>query len=348
MSVALILESVKLNEANTIAGFSETKASLKGLDSKVDGVTGQLDHVSSYFQKRETAENRKEAEKKSSKDREKVKQALKIDGEPWRTEQEEYVRSHVPGTGQWLLEDPQFVGWLDVNSSSPPILALKAKEGFGKSFLCSTAIRHLFQLYPPGHQDERVSIAYYSFQKGSKDEKSVNTAMRAIIWQLTGNDLVYQRDVASACNKPEEFANTLELWNQLIARLSTKTDATFYIFLDGIEDAQSENGRPLIHIFKDASQMWKEERRLIVRFFITGRISSFIDFESYSDIRMTTIELGDRNRDDILRFIDMRMDTMETLKKTNIVAIKELRESIRDTSSERRWRGLFQIELHPY
>lgn len=53
MSIALILESMKFNESNTITGFSATKASLKGLDSKVDGISGQLGGVSNYLEIRE-------------------------------------------------------------------------------------------------------------------------------------------------------------------------------------------------------------------------------------------------------------------------------------------------------
>ncbi|QVM11258.1 hypothetical protein D8B26_005912 [Coccidioides posadasii str. Silveira] len=54
MSVALILESVKVNESNVAAGFAETKGSLKTIDSKVDGIANQLAGVSNVLEKAAT------------------------------------------------------------------------------------------------------------------------------------------------------------------------------------------------------------------------------------------------------------------------------------------------------
>jgi hypothetical protein len=345
MSVALILESVKFNENNTIAGFAETKDSLKALDSKVDGVSSQIGGVSGYFERRENADKRKEAEKNANKDREKIKTALKIEKEEtWRTNQENFVREIVPNTGQWLFEDPQFAAWLDGKPGAAPILGVQAKQGFGKSFLCSVAIRHLYSLYPPSLLDDRVSVAYYFFEKDTKDEKvSVNKAIRSIVYQLCLSDDIYQRDVAIACDKPEEFGNTLEMWNQLVARFSKRIDATFYVFLDGIDEAETEAGNPLIQIMQEVSQMWREGRRLSLRFFVTGRPKIFSDLESRPNIALSTIELGQRNGEDILKFIDMRMDGMETMKNTESADIRELRARIRDKLSEGAQGDFFKI-----
>ncbi|KMU80034.1 hypothetical protein CISG_07984 [Coccidioides immitis RMSCC 3703] len=54
MSVALILESVKVNESNVASGFAETKGSLKTIDSKVDGIANQLAGVSNVLEKAAT------------------------------------------------------------------------------------------------------------------------------------------------------------------------------------------------------------------------------------------------------------------------------------------------------
>jgi hypothetical protein len=344
MSVALTLESVKINGNNTIAGFAETKDSLKAIGSKVDGVSTQIDGVSGYFERRENADKRKEAEKNANKDREKIKTALKIDKEFWRSSQEDFVRDIVPNTGQWMFEDPQFAAWLDGKPGAAPILGLQAKQGFGKSFLCSVAIRHLYSLYPPSRQDDRVSVAYYFFQKDTKDGKSsVNKAIRSVVYQLCLSDEVYQRDVAIACDKPEEFSNTLELWNQLVAQLSKRIDATFYVVLDGIDETETEAGNPLLQIMQEVSQMWREGRRLSLRFFVTGRPKIFSELESRPDIALSTIELGQRNKEDVLKFIDMRMDGMETMKNTESADIKELRERIRDSLFEGARGDFFKI-----
>jgi hypothetical protein len=344
MGVVLTLESAKHNENNTNAGFAETKRVLKITDAKVDGVSKDLGKVSGYFERREDAEKRKEAEKTANRDREMVKNALRIDKEPWHSKQEELLRDLVPNSGHWLIEHPQFSLWLEAKVGAAPILGLQAKEGFGKSFLCSTAIRHLNGLYPPSRQGSRVSVAYYFFEKDNKDSKSVNKALRAIIWQLAGGDAVYQRDVAAACNEPDNFGNTIEMWNQLVIQLSTKIDATFFVFLDGIDEAETEIGNPLIRMMQDVTRMWKEKRCLSLRLFVTGRPKIFTELESRSNIVVSTIGPSQHNREDVLRYIDMRMDNMDTMKNIDNREIRDLREHIRTKVAEGARGDFFMIK----
>ncbi|EFR01479.1 hypothetical protein MGYG_04487 [Nannizzia gypsea CBS 118893] len=331
MSIALILESAKISEGKIAAGFSNVKSSLETVDTKLDTLDGHMDNVSTLLEKHDLAERRRDQEGLSKQRRDKIKAALKIDKEVWRTYQEDYVGNIVPGTGQWLLNDPQFSAWADPNTKSPPIFGLKAKEGYGKSYLSSAAIRHLYRLYPPGNQDARMSVAYYFFggTTFNSTEKSVNIALRSIIWQLTQNDAVYQKNVASACDKPEEFGDSLELWKQLVVNFSPKTNAVFYIVLDGIEELDSEIGKPLVEVFRDISAMANEKSMMTVRLFITGRPTIFSEAETASGVSLSTIELGIRNKEDIEKFIEMRMDNMEILKNKEKPEIMELRDLVK-------------------
>ncbi|PGH00149.1 hypothetical protein GX51_05962 [Blastomyces parvus] len=329
MGVALTLESAKITEGNVTTGFGETKESLQTIDGKVDGVTGQLSRVSNILERREHTDRMNETDGASKRNSEKIKNALKIEREVWRNDQEEFMRIRVPTTGEWLLTDPQFTAWIGGKGDSSPILALEAKQGYGKSFICSIAVRHLFQLHPPGHQDSRTSVAYYFFQKENKDEKSVNKALRAIVWQLTDNDVVYRKSVAAACNKPEEFGNSLELWKQLIFQFSTKTEATFFIVLDGIDEAEMDTGHPLIEIIRDITLIAREKRPLSIRLLLTGRPRAFMEMRNDPRITMSYITLGTRNEDDIVKYIDSRMDHMEILRRSTLPDIQELRSSIR-------------------
>ncbi|QVM11257.1 hypothetical protein D8B26_005911 [Coccidioides posadasii str. Silveira] len=208
-------------------------------------------------------------------------------------------------------------------------MAFEAKDGFGKSYLCSAAIRRLHRLYPPGNTEDRMAVAYYFFQKDNKDERSVNKALRAVIWQLTQRDAVYQKSVAGACDKPEEFGNTLELWRQLIVQFSTKIEVTIFIILDGIDEAKAETGDPLIQILREVSLFAAEKRPLSLRLLITGRPMSFLEINKTPNIAMSTIQLGTRNTEDILKFVELRLDTMEIFKKSDQPDIQELKERIR-------------------
>jgi hypothetical protein len=65
----------------------------------------------------------------------------------------------VPGTGDWIRENPIFRSWLE---REKPILWLSGRPGAGKSFLSTNIIQYLMQLHPQGARDpSKVSIAYY-------------------------------------------------------------------------------------------------------------------------------------------------------------------------------------------
>lgn len=320
MNVTLISESTKVTELNVISGFAETKGSLKNLDSKVDV-------MSEHLEQRENTDRLKAADGASSKNRERIRQALNISNETWRNDHEELVRTHVPRTGQWLLKDPQFIDW--AYRKAPPIIALEGREGFGKSHISSVIIRHLHR-HPPQLQgsSSRVSMAYYFFRKDNKDEKSVNKALRAVVWQLTQNNAVYQKAVSAACDNPEEFGESLELWKRLFVQIIRKQDTRVFIFLDGIDEARTEPGQPLLDILKDIVEM-NDSGPSSIRVLITGRPETFAEIQEKIATGIVRVDLGTRNEEDITTYIDYRMDHMDILKKTDQPGIKDLRDDIR-------------------
>jgi hypothetical protein len=85
-------------------------------------------------------EKSKEADGMIKKNREIIMNALKIkDEEPWRAELDRYVNDRVRDSGHWLLLDSQFSKWTKLTQSDiEPTFVLEAKQGFGKSYLCSS------------------------------------------------------------------------------------------------------------------------------------------------------------------------------------------------------------------
>ncbi|KAI9855693.1 MAG: hypothetical protein M1813_009655 [Trichoglossum hirsutum] len=316
MSVALTLESVT-------TGFRETKDSLNTLDERMDGVSKKVDDVSSdiidmaVFLK--DSERRRETDDTTGKQRDKIQRALKIENDkpPWRTYQEENLRDRVKDTGQWLLnDDAQFSNWSNAKAVTKPILALEAKEGYGKTFLFSSIVRHLRNRYPAGQQVPRVSVGYYFLQKKENEEENTNKALKALVWQLTESDIVYRKSVAGACDKSEEFGNTLELWKYVVMNLS-KTDATFFILLDGIDEDDTIPGKPLLQILSDISSMATGQGQLRIRVLLTGRPKPLKRIRREVGTSMLTIKLGAKNEDDILKYVNARMDRMEILKRSD-------------------------------
>jgi hypothetical protein len=84
----------------------------------------------------------------------------------------------VPGTGDWIRENPIFRSWLE---REKPILWLSGRPGAGKSFLSTNIIQYLMQLHPQGSRDTaKVSIAYYFC-------KDVRIAENSVLFNFSAN-----------------------------------------------------------------------------------------------------------------------------------------------------------------
>ncbi len=84
-------------------------------------------------------------------------------------------KRHSQGTGQWLLELPQFTSWF---GSSCESLWLHAISGAGKTVLCSTVIEHVREAQP----DE--AIAYFYLNHSDLLTSTLDACLRSLLAQL--------------------------------------------------------------------------------------------------------------------------------------------------------------------
>ena len=329
MSIALILEKSNIIELKVTTGFAEVKRDMKTFGVKMDDVSGAIGGMTGMLTRQENTEKIKEQETSKDKNKLKIKETLKIDStkETWRSDYEECIKNRVAHTGGWLTQDPSFSAWASLQANARPIFYLEAKEGYGKSYLSTAVVRHLEELYPLGRQDPRVSVAYYFFEKDEEEKNPVNKALKALIWQLTLNDELYQKSVAGLCNNPSDFVETLNMW-RLLFRNFLNTSATFFLVLDGIEQAAAEHGNPLVHILRDILEMAESHCQLCIRIFLTGRPNGLEEMEGIMDISVARVNLGVRNEDDIQKYIEDKMNHMEILKRTGQSEIQALRSQI--------------------
>lgn len=109
----------------------------------------------------------------------------------WKTAYNNYRRLIVPGTGEWIYEEPLFVAW-ETGIDSPPVLMIEGGEGTGKSYLTSSIIRHLQSHNPQDVSGSRTSVAYYFLEgdnkEGSQSLNSLDMVSKAVVWQFTQGD----------------------------------------------------------------------------------------------------------------------------------------------------------------
>jgi ATP-dependent Lon protease len=69
----------------------------------------------------------------------------------------------VPGTANWVLEQPTFLEW---KKFTKPVLSLQGSPGCGKSSLSASIINHLLEI-----GDKNLLIGYYFFHNNDQNKQ---------------------------------------------------------------------------------------------------------------------------------------------------------------------------------
>lgn len=322
--------------------MSDAAKNIRSMDKKLDQIADAQEKTNQSLGHLESAEQRRTADEEEKKRLNEIREALNIDPtkRPWIDKQDELWGRHIEGTGKWLLEYRSFLRWSDPKQPGINVLTVKADEGFGKSHLCSIVINHLKERH---RDDARVGVAYYYFQRDAQDMTPINKAMKAIIYQLASTSTAvakeYAKLVQKACDKKTDFGRTVDLWKRMITDLSNGLEATFFIILDGFDQAEKETDKSLAAIITQILSI-EDDSQLRVRLFTTGRPKGL---DSLADDVKTTIpeikiapsqgEQSSLNEKDIMLYAEERLSNMDIFKNHD-EEVEELKKRAKSELSE--------------
>ncbi|KAJ7279550.1 ankyrin repeat-containing domain protein [Mycena rebaudengoi] len=98
--------------------------------------------------------------------------------------QHETHKLHHEGTGIWFLDGRQLAEWIE----KPGSLWIGGNSGTGKSVISSTVIRKLIHDRPPS-DDGTVAVGYFYFDFRDDKKQLVDTMLRSVVFQLSGQSL---------------------------------------------------------------------------------------------------------------------------------------------------------------
>lgn len=260
----------------------------------------------------------------------------------WHRNYHNYRKSVVPGTGQWIFDDPRYAAWESNRKGRSPILAIKGVEGSGKSYLTSTIIRSLRNRSAAEDSGSRTLVAFYFLEGESKEEvrkaNHFDIIAKSIIWQLVQSDASYLKSVASICEKtkdldPDEILSQLLFDNNDLDRM----DATFFIIIDGLGDVIGDG---FVRFLQKASELWKDRH---IRILLNGHTRAFEQLATVKGVFFQSIPISARNRSDVELFIESRMNSIDALKDTARMGVPALRKKICDTLCQRTAGDFFRI-----
>ena len=253
--------------ALTLSVAMNTHDAVKNLSDKFDTLAVKID------------EDREESEKKSM---QRIRSVLKPTLAP-----EELFRSisnkRVPGTGDWIRQEPLFKSWLERDWQ---ILWISGGPGAGKSYLTTNIIQLLLQTYPQGVQDSsRTSVAYYFCKDYDPDLRSINKALRTLAYQLCQNDPMFARHVAGIVSFPEDLGSTQSIWQRLFVDFfrSDKSHSMAYLLFDGVDEALEPERAELLELLKDFQDHDNDQGKLRLQVLLLGRPELNYDMDQVLD-----------------------------------------------------------------
>ncbi|OJD37796.1 neutral amino acid permease [Diplodia corticola] len=243
-----------------------------------------------------------------------IKASLDIDGTKhnWHDTQTAIWNDTAESTGEWLFKRQDFRDWKNGGrASAPAVFALKADDGYGRSYLCAAVINHLLKQRPNDAGLKRL-VAFYYFKKDERESSSMRNALRAILWQLSTNrtNKPFAKFFSRKCEQVEHLpsSKTHVLWKDSILEYLEKPEVKSQVFIviDGIGHV-SEDYDEFSQIVNDVSSF--ENGLSSIRFLLTG---SKVDLKGLrrhfgTRIPMTELAVNEHNKSDLQLFVSSKI-----------------------------------------
>lgn len=146
----------------------------------------------------------------------------------------------TPGTGNWLLEKPQFLDWMNSSLAEHDCLCVGG-PGVGKSILCSTVVDHLRTTY----KNDDVAIAFYYYDYSEQQSQSPSNFARALLRQLCSSGHTMPTSVAEFYQRSRNDVKDQTWFNDLLSilRRVISTYSRCFIVIDALDEADAQSQR---------------------------------------------------------------------------------------------------------
>ncbi|OJK02157.1 hypothetical protein ASPACDRAFT_1886529 [Aspergillus aculeatus ATCC 16872] len=308
------LESLVERESQMRAtlGFESQKISERGILEAKEGTKKINVTVTEILD----LEKKRNTDHQTKKELEDLDRTLDKPSESWRANQSRFRRlldKRVAGSGEWLAADPFYTSWAQMENPSMSILGIAGGEGYGKSLLFTSAIKNLQESHSPIADDSRrTSVAYCFCDQERGTAGSLIRALKVLAWQIANTDPVYRKELVST-QTASAAADVGMLWNQLFAK-SYRTDSTFFLLLDGLEQVNREQLKQFVYLLAHLQNESATLGRLRLRILLSGQDDAVGRFKDQLGHEVVpVIDLALKNSADLHQFIENRIDRLENL-----------------------------------
>ncbi|KAJ5981977.1 hypothetical protein N7451_012077 [Penicillium sp. IBT 35674x] len=202
------------------------------------------------------------------------------------------LNDQISGSGEWLQRDPLYTAWTD-------------------SFLFAAIVKHLQELYTEATENMTcTSISYYMFDQQELKDTSLIKALEVLAWQIAKADMVYRKELGSVTTAG--INQIRGLCKQLFGK-AFKNDSTFFLLFDEIDHMDKQHLKEFVHLLEEWQSTASTWPRFTLRILLIGRTETMNKIKAQIDEEISVIDMASANRDDMINFINDRMNKMEIL-----------------------------------
>ncbi|KAG9764079.1 hypothetical protein KCU73_g1119, partial [Aureobasidium melanogenum] len=222
---------------------------------------------------------------------------------------QDQLDKHIPGTGQWLLDHPEYKRWKSASSSS--IFLLHGIPGCGKSILSSSVIEQYLNERQNIPVTEPFAYFYCADYENERDRSQPQEILRSIVRQLTmsGRPRPEVRHILSSEFEQLQARSKVEGVDMIRPRIgdcerlimNVTVDNSVTIVVDALDEIPDSERYVLLDLFERIVA----NAQNLVKIFLTSRSDSGI-FDALPTASRFCIQCQD-TRIDMERFIRQMM-----------------------------------------
>lgn len=209
----------------------------------------------------------------------------------YAAQQSDFINRRQPGTGQWLLDSPEFQTWLQADGRT---LFCPGIPGAGKTILTSIVVDELTSRFA---DNDAVGIAYVYCNFRRTDEQQADDLIASLVKQLSQRRPTLPESVKSLYDQHSRQW-TRPSFDKLsnVLRSVTAAYTNAFIIVDALDECQTKDGCRELFL----TEMFNLAATSGVHLFATSRFIPEITARYHG---MTQLEIRARS-EDVRRYVD--------------------------------------------
>jgi hypothetical protein len=238
----------------------------------------------------------------------------------YNNQQNEFLSRRQAGTGQWLLDSPQFQTWLEATGNKRTLFC-PGIPGAGKTILTSVVIDDLTTRF---ENNETVGVAYIYFNFRRKLEQQTADILASLLKQLSQHRPTLPESVVALYNQKKKKQARPSVDELSAVFLSVITEYTkAFVVIDALDECQ-EFGGCRSRILTELFNLTRSGANL----FVTSRFNREVEGK-FDPMQVQSLEIR-ASKQDVEMYLEGNMPQLAAFAEWD----EDIRESIKVTISD--------------